>query len=425
MRIIDIIKSTYSQLKQQRLLTLVSISGTALAIFLIMTVVMLQEVTTAPFAPESNRDRMLHYTYISVEYPNNTQSNCIMSWQFIKEVIMPLESSETFTCYSNRSGKAVLSEVGGNSISAYELQTDHRFWNVFDFTFVSGKPFNDDDFDTRSATAVICRSIARKLFGTDEAVGREILINGIPYKVTGVVKDVSELATKAYAQVWTNVAKTTLYDDWSDLTGWMSAIILARSSDDFDAIRNEIDTRTSELNKRLAKTGKRIITRNRPYDQKKESVRTSSAVEPDVAGSNLQLLIIYLILMIVPAINLLSMTQSRLKKRMSEIAIRRSFGCQRNTIIRDLLMENLMLTLFAGIIGLVLSVGFACIFDNVIFEDITGSAVTASLSELIHWSTFLIALLFCFILNLLSNSVPAWKASRTSIMDAMSERQHK
>lgn len=423
MRFIQLIKSSYYHLKSQPLLTWISISGTALAIFLIMTVVMLQKVMTAPFAPESSRDRLLYYSYISVKYPDGAESNCPMSWQFIKEVILPLKSSETFTCFKNGAEKAVLSEVGGNSVSVIERQTDHRFWNVFDFTFVSGKPFSEDDFNTRSATAVITRSVAQKLFGTQNAAGREILVNGIPYRITGVVEDVSELATATYAQIWTNVAKTTLYDDWSDLTGWMSAIILAPSADDFDAIRNEIDLRTAELNKRLSASGKRIITRNRPYSQAKQAIKTSSAIEPDLALWNMQMGMVYLILLIVPAINLLSMTQSRLKRRMGEIAIRRSFGCQRNAIIRDLFVENLMLTLVAGVIGLVLSIGFACVFDSVVFEEMAITTVSASPSELLHWSTFLLALFFCFVLNLLSNSIPAWKASRTSVVEAMSGRK--
>ena len=48
----------WAQLRQQPLISAVSIAGTALAIFLIMLVVMMQQVKVAPFAPESNRDRL-------------------------------------------------------------------------------------------------------------------------------------------------------------------------------------------------------------------------------------------------------------------------------------------------------------------------------------------------------------------------------
>ena len=43
----------WAQLRQQPMISAVSIAGTALAIFLIMLVVMMQQVKVAPFAPES------------------------------------------------------------------------------------------------------------------------------------------------------------------------------------------------------------------------------------------------------------------------------------------------------------------------------------------------------------------------------------
>lgn len=54
----------WAQLRQQPMISAVSIAGTALAIFLIMLVVMMQQVKVAPFAPESNRDRFLHVHYM-------------------------------------------------------------------------------------------------------------------------------------------------------------------------------------------------------------------------------------------------------------------------------------------------------------------------------------------------------------------------
>ena len=56
----------WAQLRQQPLISAVSIAGTALAIFLIMLVVMMQQVKVVPFAPESNRDRFLHVKMFSV-----------------------------------------------------------------------------------------------------------------------------------------------------------------------------------------------------------------------------------------------------------------------------------------------------------------------------------------------------------------------
>ena len=60
----------WAQLRQQPLISAVSIAGTALAIFLIMLVVMMQQVKVVPFAPESNRDRFLHVKWMSISNSN-------------------------------------------------------------------------------------------------------------------------------------------------------------------------------------------------------------------------------------------------------------------------------------------------------------------------------------------------------------------
>lgn len=424
MKIIQLIKSAFYQLRSQRLLTWVSISGTALAIFLIMIVVMLQQVKTAPFAPESNRDRLLHYKMTSVQIGNQGAYNGPLSYEFIKECIEPLESAETFTCFYFNLESSIISVIGGKSISADVRKTDHRFWNVFDFTFISGKPYTEDDFKTASSTTVICESVANNLFGTTDVVGREITINGKLYKITGVVKEVSQLASTAYAQVWSNVAKNGLYSG-NKYWGGFSAVILAKTPENREEVRSEVIRRVEELNKIYKAEDMEVILHQRPYTQEVDALNSFCNEDPDLEKARRTRYMVYLILLIVPAINLLSMTQSRLRQRMSEIAIRRAFGRQRGSIILDILFENLLLTLIAGFIGLVLSVAFAYIFDAYLFAQRSFYAIeiSASFKELFHWSTFGLALLFCFVLNVLSNSIPAWKASRVSLTGALSGRE--
>ena len=48
-------KQALAQLRQHPLISMIGIVGTALSIFLIMLVVMMQQVKVAPFSPESNR----------------------------------------------------------------------------------------------------------------------------------------------------------------------------------------------------------------------------------------------------------------------------------------------------------------------------------------------------------------------------------
>ena len=143
--------------------------------------------------------------------------------------------------------------------------------------------------------------------------------------------------------------------------------MLAHSRDDFPAIRQEAERRKSEYNTLIGENGWKLIYRNRPYDQEKNSIAFGANIEPDVNAARRQRIIIFVILLIVPAINLSSMTQSRLRQRVSEIGVRRAFGSTRMELIGQIVAENLVMTLLAGVVGLLLSVAFAYVGNTLLF----------------------------------------------------------
>ena len=421
----------WAQLRQQPIISAVSIAGTALAIFLIMLVVMMQQVRVAPFAPESNRDRFLHVRYMSISNKNwgDGTSNGPMSVQTARECFQSLKTPEAVTIYMVQTEATPVSLPGQPSISVDRRETDNVFWRVFDFSFTDGKPYDQAAFDAGLAVAVMTESVARALFGTTEVAGREFLLNHAPYRVCGVVKDVSTLADMSYGQLWVPFTSTDMVaNDWNDHhMGMMSCTILARDRSDFPAIREEAERRRDEYNKLIGENGWELIYRNRPYDQEKNAAGDAANYEPDVESAHRQRLIIFLILLIVPAINLSSMTQSRLRQRVSEIGVRRAFGSTRMELMGQIVAENFVVTLLAGILGLLLSVTLAFVANEFLFAQgfsATSNPPAVDAGILLHASTFGWALLFCFVLNLLSSGLPAWRASRTGIVNALGGKLH-
>ena len=425
-------QQAWAQLRQQPLISGVTVAGTALSIFLIMLVVMVQQVQVEPFAPESNRDRFLHVKCGSIGNENwgeGNTSNGPMSVRSGKEMYKSLTTPEAVTLYTIGTTSTPVNVPNQPATAVDVKETDDDFWRVFDFVFVDGKPYDRATFDAGSPVAVITESVARLLFGSTRVAGREFLLAHAPYRVCGVVRDVSTLATTAYAQVWIPYSSTDQVNNtWNNgLMGLMSCTILAKSRSDFPAIREECDRRLEAYNRVIGENGYKFISRNRPYDQEKDAIATAANYEPDLRAERRSRLVIYLILLIVPAINLSSMTQSRLRQRVSEIGVRRAFGCTRGEIAGQILAENFIVTLLAGVLGFLLSVGFAYICNDIIFAQeysMTLNPPTVDASILIHLSTFLWALLFCFVLNLLSAGIPAWRASRMNIVESIGGRLH-
>ncbi len=432
--ILEITRQTFSQLHSQRMLASIAISGTALSIFLIMVVVMIQDVKTASFSPESRRDRFLHANAGSIttnldDLPvsdNLYESNGSISYQTAMEQFGKLKTPEAVTIYSTSVSSYVASLPGRPSTGIETRATDGNFWKVFDFTFISGKPFTQADFEAASPLAVLSESAARRIFGSADVAGQSFEVNHLPYRVSGVVKDVSTLADHAYAAMWLPMTTTSDFiDTW--MNGWMgrcAVTILAKDASDFDKIRSEYEKRVEEMNKSMRSEGWKFITRNRPYTQAKDSILKSANIEPDEDADRRQRWIVYLILLIVPAMNMNGMTESRLRQRVEEIGVRRAFGCSRRQLFLQLLWENLVVTVAAGVIGWLLSVVFAYMCSSFIFSSPMYSASpTIDISVLLNVSTFLWALLFCFVLNLLSTGIPSFRASRTNVVNALKGHQ--
>lgn len=422
------IKLTWFQLKQQPIISAISIIGTALSICLIMLFVMMKQVKVAPIAPESNRKRFLHTILCGAERgEENTTSG--MSIGTFNAVFGSLTVPKAVTSYDLFTSVALTNIPGQYGIPADVKGTDGNFWKVFDFSFIDGKPYTQVEFKSKIPVAVISETISRKLFGTSQSTGREFQMAHKPYRVIGVVKDVSNLTNFVYAQIWAPYSVfnqlTKIFNQSDKLTGMTSCTILAKNKSDLQEIKNEVDRKLKEYNKSIESSGYKVNLYNQPYDHEKATLISfgKDKIEPDVAYTKRIRYIVFLILLIVPAINLSSMTQSRFRQRVSEIGVRRAFGCTRIELVMQLLSENLILTLAGGILGLLLSIVFGIIGENLLFIDTMPTTSIAmpeiNLNMLLQPSTFFMSLLFCFILNLMSTGIPAWHASKANIVNAL------
>ena len=148
-----------------------------------------------------------------------------------------------------------------------------------------------------------------------------------------------------------------------------------------------------------------------------------SNTTPDPEPARRIRLTIYVILLLVPAINLSSMLHSRMRRRVNEIGVRRAFGCTRSRIMVDIISENFIVTLAGGIVGVTLGIIFAATYSGLYeTENNIGGGETPAFSALLNWETIVIALIICFILNILSASVPAWQASRMNPVEALNSK---
>ena len=297
-------KQALWHLRENPVISWISVLGTALSICMIMVIVITLRARIADCEPEVNRSRSLYVPNMSYRAKgdtNGSSANSRMSVQTGRECFKALTTAEAVTLVS-QPGKVRASLPAGAKMTADKIETDEAFWKIFQFRFLDGKPFTGSDVQSGLPRVVIAASVARRLFGRTDVTGQHLELNHVDFQVCGVVADVSMLATDAYAQVWIPyTAGDAEANAWGyNLMGQMRAVILARSADDFPAIREECERLRQKYND--AQDGVEVFYRGQPDTQFTHLYRSWAQI-PDVQGVVLRYIVVILVLLIVPAIS--------------------------------------------------------------------------------------------------------------------------
>lgn len=426
------IKQTINQaltlFRQNPLLSAISILGTALAISMIMAMVITWQTKYADMEPEVNRHRCLYVRSMGIKGKgeNKFQNYSMSSPAFMKEIIEPIGKIEAVTSVTPAWAVLASTTDGKERAKVDYLRTDGNFWKVFQFQFIDGRGFEDTDISSEWGAIVISASVARKLFGTTQVTGQTMLINRDPMRITGVVKDVSLTATNAYAQVWV-LYNPSAKEAPKNSQGWADSyvnIILAHSEEDFPAIRDEFHRRLKAFND--VQTEMSIDVMEQPDDIHAHVNRVWSNVQPDMIMIYLQYLIALVIILLVPSLNLCGLSNSRMQQRMSELGVRKAFGATKGSLIWQVMNENLVLSILGGFVGLLFSYGAVYVMRTWLFTNSrnvgANGEFSLSMATLFSPMVFLLAVLFCIVMNVLSAGIPAWTATRGTIVESLNDK---
>lgn len=423
----NILKQTIKGIRHQPLLAGLTIFGTAVSICLIMVVVMGREAKLIDYANEPNRSRTLYASSVTLGRGNAVTSSFIGPL-VMTDVFLRLKTPEKIAIFNKSAYEVSVGTPSGDSGRCYGRWVNAGYFDVFAFDFIDGGPFTKEECASNMQIAIISESLSLQLFGRNKGVtGQTLCIKERSYAVKGVVKDVSIFMESAFSDVWIPMDATTDKNATSErdlLFGYNNVAILARSEADFPAIEREFSKHLAALSERFAPDTLDIAG---GLETQEAFVHHSfSNKGPDMEKINTTYIIIIVILLIVPAINIASMTQSRLRQRRMEIGVRRAFGATRRSILWQSFLESFVLTLIAGALGLVLSF-VLCYFvgsdvmlnpasDSVSFDSYSGGVDPRLFFQ---FGIYCRAIFFCLLLNTLSAMIPAWNASRSDIVKAL------
>jgi len=414
------LKQAWQMLKEDKVISIITILGTALAITMTMVIILTQRIKTTNIGPEVNRERTMYIQYYKEKSKNSVNINPVSISNY-KQYLNQLTVPEKVSLISK--GQIYVCLEGSDVYYKADIRyTDATYWNIYSFSFLTGKPFSVEEFQSGVSVVVISQSIAQKLFnGTNEALGKTLILNKKPYKVIGIVKDVSTLCNKAYAQIWIPYTSDSQYNDPN--TNSYEVVVLAKNKSDFSKIKTEV--RRSEMANNPERNNKEVSFIG-PFSGEELLIKVGNMdnSDPDLLKGNLRYYLTLAVLLLIPAINLSGFSMFKIISRTSEIGIRKAYGAGKKTILMQVLYENFLTSIIGGIIGLALSsVAVNLVKDKLFAQDswelqFLGEN-TIPVSAFVSPWIFFYVILACILLNLLSSGIPAWRASRLEIAEAI------
>lgn len=405
---------TLNQIRQNRFFAVVSITATAFTIAFAMVVVMIYDFRTADIAPEVNRDCIMYTGDGHTQRRGNgSNANTGMGRIAFDALFLNLPGVEDVTWYKSALGKMPCSLPASEQTYNYFVRSVADNWfSFFQYDFISGRPFNNEEYDAGRRVCVISERIARQLFGTTDVIGKEFLVNFQPTRITGVIRNVSSIFQTAYADAFLpfSLEDEDAYQSWTSGLGGIRIGVLKLVQDTRpDDVKAEVQRRQNKLNS----TGQEYtFVMDHVYTHTEYSFFRDHSISASLVYG-----LLVIVLLVVPAISISGLIHAQMQSRLTEIAVRKAYGASNFSVMQRLFNESLATTIFGGILGYL----FSCIFLSLGRSwllgsggvDIQGIALNSGL--LLRPSLFFAVLGMCLVFNLLSVFLPAWIAVHRSI----------
>ena len=412
------LKIALKVLSRRKFFTFISLFGIGVTLMVLLVATALLDYVFAARTPEVHADRMLGVYRLTMQGKDDTETSQ-PGYGFLDRWVRPmakLPSVERIAFVTE--AQTVVSYLNDRKIQSALRRADGEFWPVLDFDFVEGGPYTVADDQAGRFVAVINETTRERFFGRQPAVGKTIEADGQRFRVVGVVRDVPVLRFSSSADLWVPVttAKTSAYkEEW---LGNFYALVLARGHADLPQIKAEFQSRLREAEKQLPdpKTFKHLYTGADTLFEGAARMFLPSSGQVANPGARLQAALLALMLgfMLLPTINLVNINLSRILDRASEIGVRRAFGASSRTLVGQLLIENLVLTLIGAAVGLVLALGVLRAFNV--------SGLIPHTQFALNFRIFFYGLAIAVFFGLFSGVYPAWRMSKLHPVQALRGR---
>ena len=415
------IKIALKVLLRRKVFTCISLFTISFTLMVLMVMTALFDHVFGSFPPETRADRTLVLQSIKGEKSGEEgYSVNAPSYAFLKRYVSSLTQAEKVSI-SERGWSTEATFRKGEKIESGLKYTDGVFWEILEFDFLEGRPYTVQEVEEGQRVAVINEATRRVFFGEGQAVGKYIKLKERAFRVVGVVSNVPAFRLMPFADIWVPVSaqETDAYLRYDSVFSGYQAMILARSAAEIPLIKEEfadVLTRVEypkpgEINRI---TGSPITLFESTFGFMSAYFRYSPLMHI-VDTVPLLIGMLALLFLLLPVVSLANINTTRILERASEIGVRKAFGGSSRTLVGQFVVENVILTLFGGALGLVLTLP--------VLQMLSASDIVQYAEFHLNHRIFLYGLVITVVFGLISGIYPAWKMSRLHIVEALRRRK--
>ena len=296
-------------------------------------------------------------------------------------------------------------KFGNESFSAPVVGVVESHQDVRSFTVLDGRFISDGDNKSQTLVAVLGASVAEDLFGELSPLGKTISINGLKFRVVGVLEAKGSSIGSPDENIFIPIETgyTKLFGENAVFNGKKTVnniLVSVTDEKDMDTVSATVEymiRRSHEL-KTTDELDFNVMNQSDTLETLNTVTQTLTIFLGAIAGISL----------LVGGIGIMNIMLVSVTERTKEIGLRKAVGATKNQILTQFLIETVTLSLLGGIVGILLGVGIALAFS-----------VSGLIASVITANSILLAFFFALIIGVFFGLYPAFRAANLHPMVAL------